>query len=199
MQAALQVAEKGLTASGEKGELAAWLRAQALGAGKPELAVRAATAELYGSPSLATYHQVRELAAANWPAVRVQVLSELRKRSEIWARPGVVEILLYEGLVDDAIVALGDHPDARILARVVEEAIPARPGWAIRQSLAQAMQIIEPGKAQNYARAVEWLRRARDAHRAAGREAEWNRFARELKSSPHGRKYKLMSMLDELL
>jgi uncharacterized Zn finger protein len=73
-----------------------------------------------------------------------------------------------------------------------------RPGWAIRQSLSQAMQIIEPGQSRRYSQAVEWLRRARDAHRAAGREEDWEKFVRELRTSSHGRKRKLMGMLNEI-
>jgi uncharacterized Zn finger protein len=72
-----------------------------------------------------------------------------------------------------------------------------RPDWVIRTALAQADRIIEPGRARHYHHAVDWLRRARDAYRAAGRVAEWQAYLRDLRAR-HGRKYKLMGLLDEL-
>ncbi len=69
-----------------------------------------------------------------------------------------------------------------------------RPDWVIQTALRQAERIIEPGKAQYYHHAVDWLARARDAYRVAGRDAEWQAYLRDLRER-HGRKYKLMGLL----
>ena len=55
--------------------------------------------------------------------------------------------------------------------------------------------IIEAGQSKYYHHAVAWLEKARAAYRAAGREAEWQEVLREIRTR-HGRKYKLMGMLE---
>ncbi len=197
-QAVLAFAQQGLYGPGDKVALALWLQEFAAGLEQRDLALEATMEGLQVAPSLDAYLALQELAGEQWSQVRSQALNALRARNYGWTEPGLVDILLHEGLVEDAIAKIGDRPDPRTLARVVDKAIPVRPGWAIRQSLSQAMRMIEPGQPRNYAQAVEWLRRARDAHRAAGRDAEWQKFVAELKTSPHGRKRKLMGMLDNL-
>jgi uncharacterized Zn finger protein len=56
---------------------------------------------------------------------------------------------------------------------------------------------MDAGKAQSYHHATNWLRRARDAYRIAGRQAEWQRYLNEIREK-HGRKYKLMGLLSGL-
>ncbi len=197
-QAVLAFAQQGLYGPGDKVALALWLQEFAAGLEQRDLALEATLEGLQVAPSLDAYLALQDLAGEQWSQVRSQALNALRARNYGWTEPGLVDILLHEGLVEDAIAKIGDRPDPRTLARVVDKAIPVRPGWAIRQSLSQAMRMIEPGQPRNYAQAVEWLRRARDAHRAAGRDAEWQKFVAELKTSPHGRKRKLMGMLDNL-
>ena len=53
------------------------------------------------------------------------------------------------------------------------------------------------GDAKHYDDAVGWLRRARDAYRAAGRPADWQGYLGTIKTT-HGRKYKLVPMLKNL-
>lgn len=197
-EAMVSFARQGLYGPGDKTALALWLREFSAGLENSELALEVALEALQIVPSLEEYLRLEKLAGDQWPKVRTQALNALRARSYGWTEPGLVDILLHEGLVEDAIAKIGDRPDAGTLARVVEKAIPVRPGWAIRQSLSQAMRIIEPGQSRSYPQAVEWLRRARDAHHAAGRDAEWQKFVNELKTSPHGRKHKLMGLLEQL-
>lgn len=197
-QAALQFCKRGLYSRGDRTELARWLQSYAQQLGDRKLATEATMESLQVVPSLEGYQRLEELSGDAWPQVREQMLNALRGRSYGWTEPGVVDILLYEGLVEDAITQIGDDPDPNTLARVVDEAISVRPGWAIRQSLSQAMRIIEPGQSRRYNQAVEWLCRARDAHQAAGRQEDWKKFVLELRSSSHGRKRKLMGMLNEI-
>ncbi len=197
-EAVLAFARQGLYGLGDKAALALWLQEFAASLDQRELALEAYMEALQAAPSLEAYLRLEELAGAAWPQVRSQTLNALRARTYGWTEAGLVDILLHEDLVEDAIAKIGDRPDAETLARVVEKAISVRPGWAIRQSLSQAMRIIEPGQSRSYPQAVEWLRRARDAHRAAGREADWQKFVSELKTSPHSRKHKLMGLLEQL-
>jgi len=83
------------------------------------------------------------------------------------------------------------------LERVVDKAIQSHPDWVIRQCRAQADPIMNEGKSQYYHHAGRWLEKARAAYRAAGREAEWQVYLREL-IDRHQRKYKLVPMLKAL-
>jgi uncharacterized Zn finger protein len=58
----------------------------------------------------------------------------------------------------------------------------------------QADRIIEPGRAQYYDAAAEWLARAREAAAGGGLLDQWERRMDEIMAR-HQRKYKLMPML----
>ena len=80
---------------------------------------------------------------------------------------------------------------------MVEAAIATHPDWVIKTARGQAEPFMDGGKAQYYGAAVRWLAHARDAYRRAGREAEWQAYHQELMAL-HGRKYKLVPMLQTL-
>jgi uncharacterized Zn finger protein len=56
---------------------------------------------------------------------------------------------------------------------------------------------MDAGQAQHYDHAVNWLRRARDAFRAAGRQDDWREYISAVRMK-HGRKYKLMGLIEQL-
>ena len=56
---------------------------------------------------------------------------------------------------------------------------------------------MDEGRSQLYHHAIDWLARARDAYRSAGRDDEWLAYRAELRKK-HQRKYKLMPMLTRL-
>ncbi len=60
-----------------------------------------------------------------------------------------------------------------------------------------AAAISDAGKAQPHGSAIEWLRRARAAYQATGRQPEWQAHLQGLRTQ-HGRKYKLMGLPDQL-
>lgn len=203
---ALAVGEHGLGLGGAapsiagqeqaRSRLAAWLVDLAAGQGRIDLALRAGAEALQVAPELALYLRLAELAGADWPELRERLLAALRV-SKSWMVAGRIDIFLHEGLVDDAIAALGAHPGSDDLARVMDAALASRPDWVIAAATARAVAIIDAGKAQYYDSAVEWLRRARAAYQAAGRQPEWQAHLQGLRAQ-HGRKYKLMGLLDQL-
>jgi uncharacterized Zn finger protein len=67
----------------------------------------------------------------------------------------------------------------------------------IKAARTQAEQIMNTGDAKHYDAAVGWLRRARDAYRAAGHPADWQSYLGAIKAA-HGRKYKLMGLIQGL-
>lgn len=196
LEDAVRVAEHGLSLDGRKAELATWLRDVAAGLGNADLALRAALVAFHEVPSLAAYQRTRELSGDEWPVRKAALLDYLRKTAAYYAGPQV-EIFLHEGLIDDAIAALGQYTSHDLVAKVADAAITSRPDWVIRASRQQAESIMDGGKAQYYAAAAAWVRRARDAYRVMGREADWQAYHQELLAR-HARKYKLMPLLKAL-
>jgi uncharacterized Zn finger protein len=195
IEAALRVAEHGLTLEGHKGALATWLCDLARGAGRTELALQAALAAFHAAPGLEAYQRVQELAGERWLELRRALLAHLRQGS--FYTQAQVDVFLHEGLLDDAIAAVSQGGGYTQIERVMDAVLEHRPDWVIRSALQQAKRIIEPGQAKYYHHAVAWLARARDAYKAAGREDEWRVYLRDLYNR-HGRKHKLVGLLKGL-
>ena len=84
-------------------------------------------------------------------------------------RESAIDVFLHEGLVDDAIAAVeSGHQGHVIVGRVVAAAMKERPEWAMNACFHQADRIIEPGSAQYYSAAAEWLGRARPNYSTTG-------------------------------
>ena len=107
---------------------------------------------------------------------------------------GRVEILLHEGMIDEALDVVRVSTDYDLMGRVVEMATPTRPLKVVPICRAQADEIMDAGKADRYEHAIRWLERAREAYRVAGQDAEWQAYRSQLLSR-HARKYKLVPML----
>jgi len=208
LESALQVAEHGLAlqpppaADGyinyyvehEKAELAAWTAELASGMGLRDRAQHAAEVAFRVAPSLVAYLKAQELAGERWDTVKPELLKQLRQSRAADAK---VDIFLHEQLIDDAITAVKDGYGYGLLERVMDAAIPTRPDWVIKAASAQAERIMDAGDAKHYDHAVGWLRRARDAYRAAGRPTDWQGYLGSIKNT-HGRKYKLMGLIQGL-
>jgi len=195
LAAALRVAEHGLTLEGSKGELAAWLCDLADGMGETERALNAATVAFRAIPSESAYQRVRELAGERWPQLREELLAYLRQAPGYFSSQAQVDIFLHEGLLDDAIAAVEKGASYGLIEQVMDAVVEHRPEWVIETACQQAERIIDAGKAKYYHHAVDWLDRARAAYRTAGREADWQAYLGEIRAR-HGRKYKLMGMLE---
>jgi len=195
LEAAIRIAEHGLTLEEHKGRLAAWLRELAWGAGLGELALRAALVGYREAPSLEAYLRIREMSAERWPKIQRSLLAHLRRACLHGSAQ--VDIFMHEGLLDDAIAAVDRGGGYGDIERVMDAVLEHRPEWVIEMALKQAARIIEPGQAKYYHYAANWLERARDAYEITGREAEWKAYLRDLRER-HGRKYKLMGMINGL-
>jgi len=194
LAAALRAAEHGLTLDGSKGSLASWLCDLADGMGEPERALEAATVAFQATPSMAAYQRVQELAGQRWPELREDLLAHLRQVSFVYSQ-AQVDIFLHEGLLDDAITAVEKGGSYGLTERAMDAVIEHRPDWVIKAARQQAERIMDAGKAKYYHRAVNWLDKAHLAYCAAGREAEWQAYLGQIRTR-HGRKYKLMGMLE---
>jgi uncharacterized Zn finger protein len=185
-----------LTLQGPKRSLATWTRDLAEALGETQRALAAAKVAFHEQPDLATYLRVKELAGERWPEHHDELLARLRQLKTYSPR-GPVEVFLHEGLVDDAIEAVEGTWDYRLLEEVAGAAIPSHPDWVIRTGREQAETIMDEARAQAYHHAADWLAKAREAYRAAGREDEWRDYL-EAQIARHQRKYKLRPMLEAL-
>lgn len=183
--------------AGGRVELARWLRDAAQSVGEHDRAVNAARVAVEASADLDDYRAVEALAAETWPEMREAILTHLR-RGQPSGRVNTVAILLYEGLIDEAI-AIADAASYayHLVEQVADAAIESHPEWVIRASRAQAEQIMDAGKSQHYDTAARWLAKARAASAVAGRDEEWAAYLSELLDI-HRRKYKLVPLLQQL-
>jgi uncharacterized Zn finger protein len=195
LNAAVRVAEHGLTLGEYKGRLAIWLRDLAWDAGLGEVALRAAVIGFHASPSLEAYLAIQKMSADRWPEFQGALLAHLRRAHT--PTSAQVDVFLHEGLLDDAIAAVDKRGWYDDINRVMDAVLEHRPEWVIQAAQKQVDRIVEPGRAKYYHHAVNWLERARDAYEIAGRQADWQAYLRDLRER-HGRKYKLMGMIKGL-
>jgi len=200
VEAALRVAHHGLHLEYEpgKGPLAEWLRDLAGGLGERDIALEAAVVAFKTNPSLEAYQAAENLAGDAWPARREALLRHLREREAHISSQALVDVFLYEDMIDEAIRVADRHSYYTLVEQVVDAVWERRPEWAIRACRQQAEPIIEGGQADRYHHAVRWLEKARRAAKAAGRLDEWRVYVEDIRRR-HSRKYKLVPMLDALL
>ncbi len=196
LEEGLQMAEHGLTLKGPKIPLATWLRETAAGLGQTSRAWEAAQIVVREEIGLAAYLRVQDLARERWAGLRPKILEHVR-RVQLYSPRGQVEILLHEGLIDDAISAMKESAPYALVAQVAEAAIADRPEWVIQVCRQRAEAIMDAGKANHYHEAVEWLRKVISACQAAGRVGEWKAYQEELLNL-HRKKYKLVPMIKAL-
>jgi uncharacterized Zn finger protein len=196
-QDALEIAEHGLSLAGELWTLATWLRDEAAAAGAADRATRAALVALRELHRLDDYQALRTVAGDRWPALRDEVLAELRQAAAR-SPSGIGAIFVDEGLLDDAITVADSAPyDYAMVEQVADAAIQTHPDWVIRMGREQAERIMDGGKARYYHHAVAWLRRSRAAALGAGRQDDWRRYVDGLLMQ-HARKYSLVPQLKQL-
>lgn len=178
--------------------LAHWLRDYAGAMGRRDLALAAARTAFDQTLALEDYRAVEAFAGASWTGIRKELLARLTAAS--YARDRV-QILLEEGLIDEAVQAVGDGEGHEtgddVLLRLMEAAQTRHPDWVIRLAGRRAAQIMEAGAAGSYDRAAQWLRQAALAYEAAGRFEEWSAVIEGL-IEKHRRKYKLRPLLEAL-
>ena len=183
-----------ISAEAQRAPLANWAAELAAGMGERERALRAADTALRIAPSLAAYRMVQEQAGDEWERLRGAALARLRNSPAVAAK---VDIFLHENMIDDAIAAVRESPDYSLLERVMTAAVPLRPDWVIEAASKQAQRIMEAGKSDRYFYAITWLTLVRDAYKVTGRADEWRAHVQAIRAQ-HGRKYKLMGMIDQL-
>ncbi len=197
LDAAIRLAEHGLTLPGNSTPLARWLRDLATSLDRPAVALPAAQAALRDRIQVEDYQALQAVAGAAWPPLREALLARLRQTRSGYATDSL-DIFLHEGLIDDAIASITPGTYYVEVARVVDAAIPLRPDWAGQAAWQQARAIIDAKRANHYSDAVRWLERAYSAATQLGQAAEWRTAVASLLAE-HRRKYSLVPLLEALL
>ncbi len=200
VEQALEIAQTGLTLEGHPlYELAIWTSDLAEAQGKPQVALTARIAAFKTEPSFQDYQKIEQLAGAGWAALRPDLLQILAQHSSYGRSAAKVDIFLHEGEIDRAIKSVTNlsYYEATLVHRVMDAAMSQRPDWVIENARHRAEEIMNRGKADAYHHAVEWLDKAKGAYRESGKSAEWLAYYQELVQT-HGRKYKLMGLLQKL-
>jgi len=197
---ALDIAMQGLQLDYENShrtfEFASWTYDLAEELEEQAVALEALVFAFKAKPSLKGYQTIQSLSGEEWPEMKEQLLQQIRQMSFWQESDAQIDILLHENLADDAIEKVSElsgFKDALTL-RVMDEVIGSRSQWVVDTAIHKAQQIIEAKKAKYYSTAIDWLTRAKSAYLAIGKEADWQRYRREL-ADTHGRKRKLMELL----
>jgi uncharacterized Zn finger protein len=200
VEQALEIAQTGLTLEGHPlYELAIWTSDLAEAQGKPQIALTARIAAFKAEPSFQDYQKIEQLAGDSWAGLRPDLLQTLSQHSSYGLSTAKVDIFLHEGEIDRAIRAVTDlsYYEATLVHRVMDAAMSQHPDWVIANARHRAEEIMNRGKADAYHHAVEWLGKVKAGYGVSGRQAEWLAYYQELVQT-HGRKYKLMGLLQKL-
>lgn len=193
---ALELAAHGLTLQSalRRAALAEWLRDQAWAQGRTDLAMQAGWQALQDNTRLENYRWLQDHLGADWSSRRAEALQIVASSPHIWQ---AAEIYLHERMYQEAMALADRHPRQVDVEKVIEAVKGEFPGWAFRKCRHQAEEIMDAGKADRYAVAVQWLQRGREILLAAGQKAEWDAYFQALLEK-HQRKYKLVPMLRRL-
>jgi uncharacterized Zn finger protein len=177
-----------------KAELAVWLRDQALSQRRNDLALWAAQRALTEEASLQNYRRLQEIAGSEWERLKPEALKTVA--ADI-SPDHQVDVYLYEKMYPQAMETVDSAGWFYQIDKVLEAVKAEYPEWAFKQCSQRADQIMDAGRAKDYAVAADWLRRGRDILVAAGMRARWDAHLSATMET-HQRKYKLMPMLQNL-
>lgn len=177
---AIALAERGLDLKGNSVyELATWLAPLEESQGRKEMALLAYRSAFDAHPTVELYRHIKQLSGLNWENIRPALIKKARAadHSDI-----LVDIHLEENEWDEAIkIAEKDIFSFRLLEKVADAVIPARPDWVIRMSIKQAENLIAQTQSKLYPIAARWLERAKKAYQHKGQAAEWRVYIDDLR------------------
>ncbi len=196
IEKAFSLAQHGLALESSQGkaQLAEWLREQAQGHGRDDLALWAAQRALSENASLENYQVLQKIADREWERLKPEALKTVALSPY---SKNKVDVYLYEKMYSQAIETVEGAGYYYEIDKVIAAVKTDHPEWAFRQCSRRADEIMDAGRAKDYAIAADWLRRGRDILVAAGMQDLWDAHLSKLMEA-HQRKYKLMPMLENL-
>jgi len=200
-QEALRIAHKGLqfleegSSSHYASELAVWTSALAEQLGETKILLNAKVIAFKLKPSLADYHEIRDLTGDKWNSTKEILLKYLSRLNSYGISDAKVDIFLEEGLIDQAIAVVdSDYCSRQLRLRVMQVAAGFDPQWVITKGKALAEDIINRGKSEHYDDAVSWLEQVKRAYLASNQQEEWRSYRQQL-VEVNSKKRKLMEIV----
>lgn len=198
---ALYIANEGLQLQEEDAkryrsvEFAVWTANLAERLGETGILLNAKIIAFKLRPSLADYHQIRDLTQGKWQATRDILIKYLVQLDSFPASEAKVDIFLEEGLLDEAIaIANTSYCQIHVRLRVMQAVISSNPQWVITKAKALAEEIITIGKSDSYDNAIAWLEQVRNGYQSLKQEKEWLSYRNQL-VEVNARKRKLMELV----
>ncbi|MEI6430235.1 MAG: hypothetical protein WCO45_17905, partial [Pseudanabaena sp. ELA607] len=199
---ALYIAKKGLQLQEENVEryhsveFADWTARLAENLGETAILLNAKIIAFKLKPSLADYHQIRDLTKDQWNLTKDTLLKYLLQLDAFAAFEAKVNIFLEEGLFDEAImIANKSYCRNHTKLQVMQGVARTHPQWVITKAKALAEDIITRGKSDEYEQAVSWLEQVRHGYRMLKQEQEWINYRNQL-VDVNSRKRKLMEVVN---
>jgi uncharacterized Zn finger protein len=205
---ALNTAQAGLAFPGQvQHQLANWTGDLAETLGATSIALTARILAFKTQPSFREYRKVEALAAESWTTIKQELLETLRRYREWQADDAKVDIFLHEGLIDDAIRVVNPERSADVYSgyiyrkelvyRVMDAALSVHPDWVIDLACRSAEAIMNAGKSDRYAEAIQWLKKAHAAYLNSDRQKIWEGYFTNLKTT-HAKKRKLIALFGQI-
>ena len=196
---ALQIAQRGLTLSGDCDyKLATWIVELTQELQDPDLILAANLKVFEIEASFEQYTKLKTLAGEDWNSLKLDLLDLLQTQHGWRVQEEKIRIFLAENLVEDAIAGVKQISDYQkdLIQLVMDAAMSVQPDWVIEKASKMAEAIMDAGKADHYNQAVNWLKNVKEAYSKSGRRAEWLTY-RENLVNLHQRKRKLMGLFRE--
>ena len=198
---ALYIANKGLQLQEEDAkryrsvEFAVWTANLAERLGETGILLNTKIIAFKLRPSLADYHQIRDLTKDKWHSTKDILLTYLAKLDSFAVSEAKVDIFLEEGLLEEAIaIANTSYCQIHVRLRVMQTVIKNNPQWVITKAKALAEEIITIGKSDSYDNAISWLEQVRSGYQILKKEKEWLSYRNQL-VEVNARKRKLMELV----
>jgi uncharacterized Zn finger protein len=176
-------------------ELADWTAQLAERLGESGTLLNAKIIAFKLTPSLADYHQIRDLTKNKWNSTKDVLLKYLLQLDSFATAEAKVDIFLEEELFDQAIaIANTSYCQIHVRLRVMQVVISSNPQWVITKAKALAEDIITRGKSDDYEQAITWLEQVRNGYQSLKQEKEWLSYRNQL-VEVNARKRKLMELV----
>lgn len=176
-------------------ELADWTAQLAERLGESGTLLNAKIIAFKLTPSLADYHQIRDLTKNKWNSTKDNLLKYLLQLDSFATSEAKVAIFLEEELFDQAIaIANTSYCKTYDRLRVMQAVIRSNPQWVITKAKALVEDIITRGKSDDYEQAIAWLEQVRNGYQFLKQEKEWLSYRNHL-VEVNARKRKLMELV----
>ena len=191
---AIALAERGLELKGYYTyQLALWLAPLEESQGRTDMALLAYHTAYNESPSIEIYRHLKRLSGENWLNFRPALVQKVTNNNAV-----LVDIHLDEKDWDSAVqVVEQDIWSFNLLEKVADAVILHRPDWVIRVALKKSDELIIQTQSKLYPIAARWLERAKKAYHQKGRDAEWQAYIDNLRTT-YARRSALQREIQEL-